>query len=169
MKHFIVLIMASVIIVSCQRKYEKQIHYPSNTYEHTVLDTTGVVIKQDVYVPIYSHIYSRDGKTTLGLTATLSIRSMDFGDSLYITKADYYGSDGKLIKKYIDSTLLLKPMNSIEFIVEEEEDEGGAGANFIVEWCAKKQVMAPLIQAVMLSTFDRSGISFVVDGVPLQK
>ena len=168
MKHFIFIAMIGMII-SCERKYEKKIHYPSDTYQYIRTDTADLVIKQNVYVPIYSHIYSRDGKTIQGLTATLSIRSMDFADSLFILKADYYGSDGKLIKEYLDSTLLLKPMNSVEFVVEEEENEGGAGANFIIEWSAKKQVLAPLIQAVMLTTFDRSGISFVVNGVPIQK
>ena len=168
MKHFIFIAITGIII-SCQQKYEKRVHYPSDTYQYIRTDTADLVIKQNVYVPIYSHIYSRDGKTIQGLTATLSIRSMDFADSLFILKADYYGSDGKLIKKYLDTALLLKPMNSVEFVVEEAEDEGGAGANFIIEWGAKKQVLAPLIQAVMLSTFDRSGISFVVNGVPIQK
>ena len=168
MKHFIFIGILGMII-SCQQKYEKSVHYPSETYQYIKIDTAALVVKQDVYVPIYSHIYSRDGKTIQGLTATLSIRSMDFADSLFISKADYYGSNGKLIKKYLDSTLLLKPMNSVEFVVEEAEDEGGAGANFIIEWGAKKQVLAPLIQAVMLTTFDRSGISFVVNGVPIQK
>jgi hypothetical protein len=169
MKYFILTAITGVMIISCEEKYEKKVHYPSATYEYINIDTTNLVPKQDVYVPIYSHIYSRDGKTIQGLTATLSIRSMNFADSLFISKVEYYGSNGKLIKKYIDSTLLIKPMNSVEFIVEEEEDEGGAGANFIVEWYAKKQVIAPLIQAVMISTFDRSGLSFVVNGVPIEK
>jgi hypothetical protein len=169
MKQFIVIVIAAAIITGCKEKYEEKIHYPSNSYEYIKIDTAHFVVQQTVYVPIYSHIYIKDGKNVKNLTATLSVRSTNFSDSIFITSVDYYGSHGKLIKKYLDSTLLLKPINSVEFIVEEEESEGGAGANFIVEWRAKKVINPPLIQAVMLGTYYNIGISFAVDGVPIPK
>jgi hypothetical protein len=166
MKYFI---LTAIIlgIFSCQNKKSEKVHYPSQTYEYSKADVSQLPVHQTVYVPVYSHIYDKDGTTIINLTATLSIRSTDFTDSIYVTKADYYGSDGKLIKKYLDSTLLVKPMNSVEFIVEHSETAGGAGANFMVEWHAKNAV-TPVIQAVMLSTLYSAGISFVVNGVPVK-
>ena len=86
-----------------------------------------------------------------------------------MTKVDYYNSKGEIIKKYIDKVLLLKPMHSSEFIVEENDTEGGAGAYFIINWSALKPVNEPLIQAVMLSTVSSLGFSFKTEGIKLNK
>ncbi|MBK9592846.1 MAG: DUF3124 domain-containing protein [Crocinitomicaceae bacterium] len=65
---------------------------------------------------------------------------------------DYYDSEGKMIRKYAEKTIELKPLQSIEFIVEQDEDEGGAGANFIVSWGGASSLNPPVIQAVMIGT-----------------
>jgi len=143
------------------------IYYPSKEYEYVTIDSLKLLPKQMVYVPIYSHIYILTGKRISQITATLSIRSTNFSDSLYVSKVDYYSSQGKLIKRYLSKLLLLKPMHSVEFVVEENEAEGGAGANFIVEYSSLKPFNPPLIQAVMISMTNSSGLSFTTDGVPL--
>ena len=106
--------------------------------------------------------------TANSFSATLSIRSTDFSDNIYVTRIDHHNSKGEIIKKYIDKVLLLKPMHSYEFIVE-ENDRSGAAAYFIINWFALKPVNDPLIQAIMLSTFTNLGFSFKTEGIKLNK
>ena len=167
---FILFIPFISVMLSCNiKKDNPAVHYPTEQYEYTSLDTSKAIIKNVVYVPIYSHMYMVNGTRPTNFAATLSIRSTDFSDSIYVTKVDYYNSKGEIIKKYIDKVLLLKPMHSSEFIVEENDIEGGAGAYFIINWSALKPVNEPLIQAVMLSTASSLGFSFKTEGIKLNK
>jgi len=167
---FILFIPFISVVLSCNlQKDNPAIHYPTEQYEYISLDTSTAIFKNMVYVPIYSHMYMVNGTRPTNFAATLSIRSTDFSDSIFMTKVDYYNSKGEIIKKYIDKVLLLKPMHSSEFIVEENDTEGGAGAYFIINWSALKPVNEPLIQAVMLSTFSNLGFSFKTEGIKLNK
>lgn len=73
----------------------------------------------------------------------------------------YYDSYGKAIHSYLDSTLLLSPLESIELVVEEKDTEGGASANFIIEWAATSYSDQLLIQSIMIGTYSQQGISFL--------
>jgi hypothetical protein len=53
---------------------------------------------------------------------------------------------------YIDSTLLLSPLESVELVADEGEKAGGAGAIFIIEWGATKYNSQILIQSVLINT-----------------
>ena len=119
---------------------------------------------QSVYVPIYSHIYSGDRERPFLLTAILSIRNTDPNHSITIGVIDYYSSDGKLIKKYIDRPVELKPLASARYIVPESDSSGGSGANFIVRWEADAGVNAAIIEGIMIGTKMQQGISFVSRG-----
>jgi hypothetical protein len=44
------------------------------------------------------------------------------------------------------------------------EDQGGSGANFIVEWTAATTVSEPVVEAVMISAQAGQGISFLSPG-----
>lgn len=77
--------------------------------------------------------------------------------------ATYYDSYGILLSEYIDSSLLISPLESIEFVVEEDEKIGGAGANFIIEWAAAKYSDQLMIQAIMISSQGQQGISFLLE------
>src|SRR5215212_9972454 len=121
-------------LVGCDHATEySRIHYPNHKYHFVSIDRKSFNWVGQYYVPVYSSIYGYTGKNEFLLSATLSIRNIGFADSLYISKIDYYDSEGKLLKKYLDSTVLLKPMASMEVVVASSEKEGGAGANFIVE------------------------------------
>jgi hypothetical protein len=56
-----------------------------------------------MYVPAYSHIYSGNKEVPFLLTVTLSIRNIDPVHPIEITLVDYYETQGKLLKKYIDN------------------------------------------------------------------
>ncbi len=169
MKNLTVILLSFGLFACKDGQYNTKVHFPSEQYHYVQLDTSRLPASNLVYVPIYSHIYMQNGTRATNLAATLSVRSMNFNDSIYISKVDYYSSQGTLLKAYLDSAVLLKPMNSVEFVVEEQEAEGGAGANFIVEWRAADTTLAPLVQAVMLGTYNNMGISFTTDGVKTGK
>ena len=119
---------------------------------------------QRVYVPAYSHIYSGDRERPLLLTVTLSIRNIDPKHQIKITLVDYYETQGKLLTKYIDKQLTLKPMESTRYVIPERDKSGGSGANFIVEWYSEKLVNPPIIESVMIGTKSGQGVSFTSRG-----
>jgi len=119
-----------------------------------------------VYIPIYSDIYSEHRLKTILLTSTLSIRSTSLTDTTYINSIDYYDTNGNLVNSYIERTLILGPMQSIDYVIDKDDVSGGVGANFLVTWGADKDTK-PLFQAVMVGTSGQHGLSFVVDGVSI--
>ncbi|MEW6351926.1 MAG: DUF3124 domain-containing protein [Thermodesulfobacteriota bacterium] len=124
---------------------------------------------QTLYVPVYSHIYGGPSSRTLNLAATLSVRNTDPAETITVTGADYYDTAGRLVKKVLNVPAVLGPMSTWEFIVPEQDEEGGSGANFIVRWTAKKEVNTPLVEAVMISTRSGLGISFTSRGKPIRE
>lgn len=120
-----------------------------------------------VYVPIYSDIYSKSKDLRFLLTATLSIRNTSYTDTLVVSTIDYFDTTGELVKKYIETPIFLKPMASIDYVIDEEDDSGGSGANFIVIWTSQSQNVTPVIQSVMLSTNGQQGIAFTTEGVSI--
>jgi hypothetical protein len=119
---------------------------------------------QTVYVPVYSHIYSGVKGRPFDLTATLSIRNTDPQNTILITAAEYYDSDGKLVHDYLDAQVALQPLQTTRYIVAEQDRRGGSGANFIVKWKASLKVNPPIIEAVMIGTRSGQGISFISRG-----
>lgn len=119
------------------------------------------------YVPAYSHIYHHVGDAFL-LATTLSIRNTDPRDSLTVTSVRYYDTDGQLVRHDLRNPRTLGPLQSMEFVVEEQDVSGGSGANFIVEWRAEEGVNPPVVEAVMISTRSGQGISFTSRGVPIE-
>lgn len=158
-------ILSLVVICACNNRDPQKVHLPSQHYEYVHLDTAALPSKHTVYAPVYSHIYIENGTSVYNLSATLSVRNTSFTDSFYVTGVSYYGSQGELLKQYLDSTVLVKPMASIEFVVERTENKGGAGANFIVHWGAHKQGLQPLFQTVMNQA--ATGISFITNGIEI--
>ena len=119
---------------------------------------------QLVYVPVYSHVYHGDLEKKFLLTGIVSIRNTDPNHAITIILADYYDSDGKVIKSYLPKPFTLNPMASTRFIVKESDTRGGSGANFLVKWQAEGRVSEPIIEGVMIGTAGQQGISFTSRG-----
>jgi hypothetical protein len=115
---------------------------------------------QSIYVPIYSSIYNQFEGNLLHMTAILSIRNISPKSEIIIKKIEYYDTNGKLIKKYIDKPFSLGKMSTKDFVIAENDLEGGTGANFIVEWDAKQKVSIPIVEAVMIGNLGTKGFSF---------
>ena len=119
---------------------------------------------QSIYVPIYSHIYVGNREKPFLLAATLSIRNIDPNHSISITVVDYYETQGKFLKKYLDKPVTLNPLESIRYIIPERDKTGGSGANFIVEWNSDKFVNPPIVESIMIGAQSSQGISFTSRG-----
>jgi Protein of unknown function (DUF3124) len=117
-----------------------------------------------VYVPIYSSIFYENGKHTLELAATLSIHNVNPESQITVTRADYYDTDGKLIKKYLDKPLLLNALQTKNLVIDKENKTGGTGANFLVEWQSKQGTTSPVIEALMVNASSNLGIAFTTTG-----
>lgn len=175
MKVFVVSLSLAIISWGC-------VEEPDPTYEDITppaIDTTGVLPDslnaeayaretsssgQLIYVPVYSHIYQQDGNKTFNLTATLSIRNTDPFRSLSVNKVAYYDSQGALIQHYLEQPIRLAPQSSTSYVVEERDLRGGVGANFLVSWHSKAPVNLPVVEAVMISTSQQQGVSFLSEG-----
>lgn len=122
---------------------------------------------QTVYVPVYSHIYQGPKNHPYKLSALLSIRNVDYTDSITITSVNYYNDNGELIKRFLEKPESIPPMATKEVFIPERDTSGGSGANFTVKWESTTKVSVPIIQAVMIGTASTQGISFVCDGVAI--
>jgi hypothetical protein len=98
---------------------------------------------------------------------TVSLRNVSTTDAIYILKADYYNTKGDLIRSYFDSPIFIKPLETIEIVIDEKDSHGGSGANFIFDWATQKNSHEPVFEAVMISTSGQQGISFTTQGLKL--
>jgi len=119
---------------------------------------------QTVYVPIYSHIYSGDREHPFLLTAIVSIRNTDPQRPITVGTVDYYDTEGRLLRSYLDKPVILKPLASVRYVVGESDKSGGSGAKFIVKWRSETPLNPPIIEGVMIGTKMQQGISFVSRG-----
>jgi hypothetical protein len=119
---------------------------------------------QLIYVPAYSHIYSGDRERPFLLTVTLSIRNIDPVHPLRIVTVDYYETQGRLVRTYLDKPVLLKPLESLRYVIAEKDKSGGSGANFMVRWQADALMNPPIVEAIMIGTQAQQGVSFLSRG-----
>lgn len=157
------------IMTSCDTKkpYEKSEtisteHHPNSAQTPAI----GTKTKK-VYVPVYSDIYQRTRNERTLLTSTLSIHNTSETDTLYISRLDYYNTEGKLVRKYIDAPIYLNAFETIEYVVDQDDDTGGSGANFVIEWYGSEK-LNPIFQAVMVGGLGNKSFSFTTNGVDIE-
>lgn len=115
------------------------------------------------YLSVYSQIYNQTDSKTYNLTATISIRNVNSKDTIYIDNAEYFNTEGNSIRKYYKETVFVAPMETIEIVIDEMDQEGGTGANFHFDWRVKPLSNEPLFEAVMISSYGQ-GLSFTTQG-----
>jgi hypothetical protein len=54
----------------------------------------------------------------------------------------------------------MAPLASVEFVVDQSDVRGRAGANFLVEWLAETKVSEPIVEAIMAGSQGNSAFSF---------
>ncbi|PQJ82383.1 DUF3124 domain-containing protein [Polaribacter glomeratus] len=154
-------ILLLIVLFSCNEKKELSSINLENWYKRTAnMSTKDSLEYGKSYLSIYSQIYSMSEHKTHNLTAMASLRNTSDTDSIYILKAFYYDTHGKLIRKYFDFPIYLAPMETTEIIIDEIDVAGGTGSNFIFEWKIPKNCPEPLFEGIMSSTIGQQGLSF---------
>lgn len=124
---------------------------------------------QSIYVPVYSNVFSGPRRLPLQLAATLSIRNTDMSESFRVTAIDYYDTNGRLVRRYLDRPTLVGPLATTYVHIEEKDKLGGFGANFIVRWQASGVINTPIVECVMIGATGGQGISFVSPGQEIRE
>ena len=165
MKRLLLVFITVIFIQSCENKKVQHSPHRENWGKRTVdkmlLDS---LINGKTYLSVYSQIYSQTEHRVHNLTATVSIRNINTNDTIYIGKATYYNTHGEAIRTYFDKPIYVAPMETVEIVIDEFDEEGGTGANFLFNWHIKPNSNAPYFESVMISTSGQQGISFTTQG-----
>lgn len=157
----------ALLFVSCNEKTEKINVYENKSWESKKIKITNPdsLTNGSSYLSVYSDIYDMNENTRNLLTATVSIRNINSHDTVFIKKADYFDTEGNLIRSYIEQPIFVKPLETLEIVIHRADESGGSGANFIFEWAKKNNSNEPHFEAVMIWTTGTQGISFTTTGV----
>ncbi len=169
--------LSSLLIAGCSEKSTAPstaaADVPDSWQKHltptTVDPAKPMAMEEQIYVPIYSHIYVENEQRTVELAATFSFRNVDPDHSLIIKSVRYYSTDGTLLKEYLKTPVLLKPLATADFVITREDSSGGSGANFIIDWGAKTNVLEPLAESVMVATGSPQSMAFTSRGIVIKK
>lgn len=153
------------MLLGCEEPKEISSYSPNHWENHYAdipqMDSLQAGI---TYLSIYSHIYSLTLETSHNLTAMVSLRNVSKTDTIYISTADYYSTEGELIRHYFKKPIYLKPLETVEIVIDETDEHGGSGANFIFEWTTKSTTPEPFFEAIMTSLRGSQGLSFTTIG-----
>jgi hypothetical protein len=127
-------------------------------------EAAALTLRGMVYVPAYSAIRAGGGKTRIDLATTLGIHNTAEDKVLVIERIDYFQASGKLIQKYLDKPVAVRPLGTIEVFVARDDTRGGTGANFVVGWAAAGPIAEPVIETVMIGAVGNTSYSFVSQG-----
>ncbi|MBP8793570.1 MAG: DUF3124 domain-containing protein [Lutibacter sp.] len=165
MKTILLIIFTGCLFVSCEHSQEissiSPINWEKRTLKNGLKDSLEI---GKTYLSVYSQIYSTTEHRKHGLTVTVSMRNTNLNDTIYINSASYFDTEGNLTRTYFDKTIFLKPMETVEIVIDEMDEQGGTGANFMFDWAMKKTSNEPLFEGVMISTSGQQGLSFTTQG-----
>jgi len=128
---------------------------------------------QSLFLPIYSHMLygniGRSGNTSkVLLSALVSIRNTDGKRPLRLVSARYYETQGKFLREYLPTPVILPPFGTLELFVELHDESGGSGANFIIRWDAEAAINPPLVEALHANMDSGKAVIFTTQAVPVQ-
>ena len=169
MIHTVKFLFIVLIFTACSGKESKKYPVKQADWEskQTEVEDFSGYFQGKTYLPVYSHIYHIHEHRTFDLTITVSLRNVSITDTVYILEADYYNTVGDNIRQYVKKPVYLCPLETLEIVIEEQDTEGGSGANFIFHWATKNEKNPPLFESVMISTNGQQGLSFSTRGVPV--
>ena len=163
------LLLVYILITSCNQEKELSSIDTVNWEKRKVnIEPKDSLIIGSTYLSVYSQIYSLDEHKTHDLTVTVSMRNINKTDTIYLNKAEYFDTHGNSIRTYFDFPIYLKPMETVEIIIDEIDREGGTGGNFVFDWKIKQNSLTPFFEGVMISTSGQQGLSFTTHGVQIE-
>ncbi len=164
MKHLVKILVIALLCLSCEHEKGVSSISPVNWQKRTVAKLPDSLIRGTSYLSVYSQIYSQTEHRLHNLTAMISMRNVSLTDSIFIHKAEYFNTEGHHIRTYFYKTIYIAPLETVEIVIDEHDQEGGTGANFIFDWSVKPNTNEPLFEGVMISTSGQQGLSFTTQG-----
>ena len=167
--NYILLFLIPFLFIACEQKSEPSIETSTDWVKREAsLDAKDSLELGKTYLSIYSQIYSFSEHKTHNLTALVSLRNTSDQDTIFILKAEYYGTNGNSIRKYLENPIYISPLETLEIVIDEVDVSGGTGSNFIFEWNVPRNCSEPLFEAIMSSTLGQQGLSFTTQGVRIK-
>jgi hypothetical protein len=172
MRHFVTPLVLLSLLAGCGRPSAEDRREGSG---HAVLKALpdpskySPKLRQIVYVPAYAPIYWGFNEQVANLAATLSIRNVNVQDAIVVHSVRYFDSDGKELRNFVTTPSELGPMATADFVIQRDDNTGGTGANFLVEWSSAADVDEPVIEAVMVGQHGNADVSFTGLGRVLPK
>jgi len=165
MKNAWKILLVLLLTQACTEKREEIAVDPVNWKKRMLNSPLSDSLENgSTYLSVYSQIYSQTEHKTHDLTVTVSIRNPNRADTLYLQKAEYFDTHGKLIRNYFNRAIFLLPMETIEIVIAEKDQDGGTGGNFLFDWAKHSKANEPIFESVMISTNSQQGISFTTQG-----
>ncbi|NJD08481.1 MAG: DUF3124 domain-containing protein [Methylococcaceae bacterium] len=115
---------------------------------------------QLLYLPVYSEVPFGDRGLSINLSATVTIRNTNVAAPITIKRADYFGASGVLIRSYLKQPEVIRPMASVNHVVNESDRSGGSSASFLLEWQSDVPVTPPVVEAIMVNLTYNTGFAF---------
>ena len=165
MNHSFTFITLFLFLISCSEQ-PGQYAPPADNWKNKTISKqlTDSLSAGTTYLSVYSHIYTLSQERISDLTATISMRNTSTTDTLYLFKAEYFDTNGKSVRNYVTQPIFITPMETAEIVIEQKDNAGGSGANFIFDWKSKPGAPEPLFEAIMISTSGQQGLSFTTQG-----
>ena len=158
--YFIGLVLG--LLTTCSQSPGKELQLPTAAWTQRKIDLAladSMVVGKS-YLSVYSQIYSFTQHKKYNLTGMISLRNMSENDTIYLLRADYFNTGGQLERAYLSGPIYLTPLETLEIVIDQEDEAGGTGSNFIFEWQTPPACPAPLFEGVMNSMQGTQGISF---------
>ncbi len=169
MKNLLIIMLLSCLFGSCNHDQEISSINPENWSKRAInIDDKDSLEYGKSYLSIYSQVYSMSEHRKRNMTCMVSLRNISDKDTIYLLKAEYLDTHGELVRKYFDFPIFLAPMETTEIIIDEIDDSGGTGSNFIFEWKIPKGSQLPLFEGVMTSTMGQQGLSIITNAIRIE-
>ncbi len=164
------LILVIIVLFGCRVEPESneltEQYLNSIDWRNRSIDISGMDSLESgkSYLSVNSVIYSSTQHSIRNLTVTVSLRNTDEYDTIYMGRVDFFDTDGRLLKKYTSSPVFLKPMETIEIVISQNDPTGGSGGNFIFEWKTPPGATEPVFESVMLSVMGNNAFAYATHG-----
>jgi hypothetical protein len=171
MKKTIYLILACAAITACSSYEGKEEMPPEEKWSERLASISNhdSLIQGSSYLSVYSHIYSGSEHRTHNLTAMISMRNTSKYERVFMKKAEYFNTEGRMVKSYIKNPIYIDPMETIEIMIFEEDEHGGTGGNFVFDWATPDSDNKPFIEGVMMSTNRNKAMAFTTQAVEIKR
>lgn len=118
---------------------------------------------ETIYIPALSRVHTHENRRQ-PLASTVVVHNIDPSTTISISRVSYHDDDGEVVADLISTPEDVGPFASASFLTALDDDRGGIGANYIVEWESDQPSCSPIAIAIMIGGTGTHGISFALEG-----